>query len=470
MSIGQKVVTAYFVVAYGLPMAGNALLGDSLRSSYDILPLTPGSVAVLGAVYVLFLALSWYNVPVLPQTDLPLVTGVARRVGEVYRRWRLPIAAAALILAVAYASAGFSRYRYLSEGISETGSLLLLLMNAMNMIITADLLHALFMEHGAELRILSSRYVENNLLALTLLITATGTASMFLALTALAYSLMPRAFRRLTFVRRGHWDVKRAALTAVSAVTLPVVFFAAWLSGEAIKVSSHGLAAFDKSVILTAGQQVLDRLAGGAGFARGYVLYLVERLSVYYYSFLLTASRSWEELQHGATSVLSFPLKTFLFRLDYLLGSPLGAARPETGSIMVLNYQFLTVGPVSLREGSSPGLVASFNYVFPFPLNVVFCALFLRWVARAITVTVEKSKDETLSVVGALLLLAFVQSVFQSPFDLLMVFDEGVIYVLVLFCLYQTRASREVVRRHRERGILPAFPGGPAGRLPVQGS
>ena len=42
-----------------------------------------------------------------------------------------------------------------------------------------------------------------------------------------------------------------------------------------------------------------------------------------------------------------------LFRMDYLLGGPLGIPRPELGSIARLNYELLTALPLNTREGSA---------------------------------------------------------------------------------------------------------------------
>jgi hypothetical protein len=100
----------------------------------------------------------------------------------------------------------------------------------------------------------------------------------------------------------------------------------------------------------------------------------------------------------------------------------------------------LVSSAASNRAGTSPGLLASFNYVAVFPLNIIFATLYLCWVCRLID-KLGWRRDEKLSGGGLLLLLLFLAGLFQSPLDFLMVFDDSVVYLLLLVGLSLTRSG-----------------------------
>src|SRR5581483_2674899 len=111
-------------------------------------------------------------------------------------------------------------------------------------------------------------------------------------------------------------------------------------------------------------------------------------------------------------SVLVFPARTFLFRLDLLLGGVMKIQKPEISSIAQLNYQLMAPGQIVERAGAAPGLLASFVYVFPFPFNVVLCAFYLRWVSRMIDVLLEHRGGLKLSLLGMPLVVYYLLTVF----------------------------------------------------------
>ena len=176
------------------------------------------------------------------------------------------------------------------------------------------------------------------------------------------------------------------------------------------------------------------------------------------------APDSWIELPHllDAVSTLAYPLQTLLFRVDYLLGGPFEIVKPEVGSIAQLNYRLLTAGVLRIREGSAPGLIASFNYVLAFPLNIVCCALYLRWLSNRVEALLSGQRHRRLSLLGVLLLITFLQVFFQSPFDFLMLIDDAVIYMVLLVGLSvaqrEVRAEREpaapLVRKATGMGVI----------------
>jgi hypothetical protein len=451
---GQQVVTVYFAVTYLIPLVGNEFFSDRIISTYRIYPLTiPATLSIIAA-YLLFLLISTTKIlPSFGWSPSSLTATILNRIAAAYERWRGSIALVLLGVEVAYFYAGLNTYRYSETGISEISStprLILLFMGTIgNVIITVDLFQSMFARETESLTIKSKRYWQNILLAFVLVLSANGTATMGLAMTTLFYAVSPRRFRRLVFLPRGLSIVARIRRSVVLVVALVLAFFAAYFCGETIKITASG----DKSLGESA-ESVVERISEEDFFER-YTYWVIERFSIYYYSFLLTSNESPEYLNNGTSTVLVYPIDTLLFRLDFLTGRFFDVPRPPLTSLRQLNYQLLTFTEFREREGSSPGLLASFDYVFPLPLNIVFAALYVAWFSYLID-NLLRYRREKLSWVGVILSLAFLQTFFQSPFDFLAGFDESVVFFLliVVLCGHYSQSFRASVSR--SSSILPA--------------
>ncbi len=432
MSNGHIVIAGYFLVAYIAPMVANLAFADDIVRTYRLYPLSVECILVLGAVYLFFFFLSATKVPLAPALDAALLRPFIERLGRIYTRWRMAIALALLPVGTASFLAGQTSYRYSATAISETDYLsggLLLAVIVVNVVITVDFVYRMFVSREAATAGSGRRFLENMLLALFLVISANGILSLFEALIALLWSLRPAILDRLLFAPRKPSLVQRGMIATGSAAVLLVVLIVAWYYGTLIKISSSS--GGDASLL---DWDVLSALGGGtdAVSIASIFYYLVERGSIFYYSLLFTVAAPSVELSYDAVSAIVFPLQTLWFRVDYLLGGPFQMAKPEVGSIAQLNYQLLTAGVVRSREGSAPGLIGSFNYVLAFPLNLLCCAAYLRWLANRIDDLLKQHRGRMLSPLGVLLLITFLQAFFQSPFDFLLVIDDAVIYVALL--------------------------------------
>jgi hypothetical protein len=329
----------------------------------------------------------------------------------------------------------------------------------LNAIVTLDVFHSMFVEVTRARRPRLRRRITDCLMTLALLLAANGVLSAFLGLTAVLWSTFPRGFRRVAFIPPGHYTVTRIAKIGVAIVLLSAMFCVAWVVGNIVKSSST-----------TSLQTIAENpsllfeyvLAGDAPLATA-AAYAVERQSVHYYSLLYTTAVPRSDLQPDGHSVILYPLRTLWWRFDYLLfGNRLGEARPSIGSVMQLNYRLLTEGPLSDRAGTSPGLVAAFNYILPPVLAVLAGALYLRCLSPLLGILFYQRSGEQLSPIGALLAVQFVGVFFQSPFDLLIVVDDGFLWAaaLLLFSSVKLRQLRRAIARTRPVLATPAAPGG----------
>jgi hypothetical protein len=434
---GKKLITAAFFLGYVVPAAGNLLFGDKIITIYRQVPLTIYSVLLIAGAYAGFVVASAVRVRLVPPLSIWRVRSVLCGLGTLHLRSRVWIATVTLLLQGAFFTVGLNNYRYATETISDVNSPLLLIGAIANVVITVDLFYWMFVRPDVP-SAFSRRYLESVLLSLTLVISANGTASMMLALFAMSYSLFPVRFKRLAFVPYGCRPMRRIRTLITAATILVVIFPFSWVCGETIKATSRG----DVSLI-DAAANVVDGVRSDDRFVENYLYYFVSSISSYYYSFLFAADAAREELVYEGISPIVLPIQTFLFRLDYMLGRPNEIERPMVGSLSRWNYVVMTTEQPNPRAGTSPGVLASFIYVFGVPFSLLFCALYLRWLSNATNQLVRRHGPAVFSEFGVLLFLLFVYDVFQSPFDIFIGFDNSVLYRLLLLGLVVAQWTRQ---------------------------
>lgn len=424
---GRILIAAYFVVTYFLPVLGNYVLADRLVSSYRIYPVTALALGQIAATFLVWLGLERvrFRVPRLPA----VTAGLVARLGAEYWRVRPVVALVACLVNAAGVIGGFSGWRY-SGAISSEASALFIPFIVFNVVVALDVFHGMFIRTYVPGRRRMLTRTTDLGMALALLLAANGVLSAFMGLTALLWAVFPRIFLRLAFVPPGHYTFTRVVKLGAAIVVLSVAFCAAWIVGNVIKSSS----ATDLRTIAENPAMLFEHVLGGDSAVVSAVAYAVERQSVHYYSLLFTSAVPRAELEPDGHSVVLYPLQTLLWRAKYLLRGD-SEARPPVTSVMQLNYRLLTDGPASERAGTSPGLIAAFDYVLPPVLAVLAAALYLRVLSPRLGILLEQYGGLSLSPIGALLTVQFVGVFFQSPFDMLIVFDDGFIWAVALFVL-----------------------------------
>jgi hypothetical protein len=421
---------------YVVPAVGQLVFGDQIVSTYKIVPLTQTAFIEIVVVYGLFFFLSATKIPLLPALVTYDVKSIISRLGRLYLRIRLWVILVGNLLGLLLVFFGLNDFRYSNEAISEQEGWVVVLPLASlvwRMMAQTEAFYWIFVGKAPDGHGRRRWYWENVLLSMGLILTSNGIASLWVSLLTLAYALFPQGFRSIV-LREANARRLKIGAKAVWTFCFAVIFMVAWYFGALIKVGAFG----ENTGLMqdTTGLAVMGFSSDGAD--RSVVswagLYLLERASIYYYSWTFTAATSWGELNRKGW-MLGIPIRNFLFRLDYLLGGALGVERPEVGSFARLNYSLLTAGEIRTREGSTPGFLAAFNYAFPFPLNILFCALFLRWWCRQFDNLLAPQAQKRLTWFGVLVIFVLLQGLFQSPFDWLLILDEGVIMPLLLWVI-----------------------------------
>lgn len=406
----------YLAWAYALPATLNAWL--SYESDIYVNP-SNGMATWLYAGLLFFIAVAFaFRIEWRKQ----------RRPAPVRQPWRVPVKpivvtlAGVLTVASLGVASGLSRWRYAEEGLSGSLDLMSLLFvlapNVLELIVFA----LLFFHYQ-----LSSRTLRVMMLLLTvdLALTASGIGPMLGVLMTLTSAIAPETVRRMLLKAdrptAGTPNLRRLVWMLPLIGCLGVL---AYLAGDAIK----------KDVSLT---EVLDTQEASDVFLQ----YLVGRISVQWYS-LVAALHQFVELGAGdPLQNLMAPVTNAGFRFSSLTGGWLGIERPLDGSLARINYGLINLYPFNDREGTTPGLIATFVLISPVWLGPFALAGYL-WIYDKIQAGLRRRLAGRPTHFGELLLLYFTAVFFTSPADFLLVFDP-ILLTLVAWCYLGLSAKPE---------------------------
>lgn len=425
MSNGQKIISLYFLLFYIVPITTNSIWPDDIFTPFAVYPLSTMAIFQLCATFALFLLLSFSNFRLLPRINSQTFFNLLHSFGQFYLKYRILFALGYLTIGLFFFFSGLNRFRYTHQGISQGNSLILMVSILCNLFILLDFIYFIFVQKHQSIKLLSQRWFENILLAIVLILIASGSLSMMLSMTFLFYSCFPRYF----FALLTAGNFLRQPIKSLSMVSLVIgIFLLGWIIGEMIKSSELG-----QTIDFNLWVKVIEYAFDKDSAFYSFIFYVMGRISVSYYSFLYTASDAFQHIEPKMLTYLQLPVENLLFRLNFITGNIFDVSKPEVSSIMRLNYINLTTFEITERQGSSPGLLGSFNYIFIFPLNIVASALYLNFVKGTIDRLLINSAVKKLSLFGLMFLLMLLTLFFESPFDLICFVNGGFFYVLILW-------------------------------------
>lgn len=440
MTPGAKIVTMYFFLSYFVPMVGYYFFQQHITSIYKQTPLTLYSMFFIISLYVVFVMLTYLRLPRLPSLNIDSLVERLYKLGRIYIRLRLPFAIISIVVSILSFLLGENASRYETPNILQMASPLVIPMLTIRAIVTADLFYTIFVRQQDNVKIVSRHSIETILLALSLTISTEGTVSTLTALVAMFFALFPGIFQRMVFINRNSDPLKDAIRSFFLGLSLLIIFFSAVEIGSWIKASPN------QQTTIEIGNPFneLTRTVSDTESAKNFTYRIIEAQAIDYHSYLFTLKSSYNELRQGEISPIIHPLRTLVYRFDVLTGNLLNISRSEPQSISQHNYFTLTTEPIkSHRQGSSPGLLGSFNYMFPLPLNFIMCIAYLLWLVHILNSGLYKSRGKSLSFFGCLIILeAFLVVFFQSPFDLVNVIDNAAIYVILIVCILISQQYR----------------------------
>ena len=356
--------------------------------------------------------------------------------------WQVAILSVLVAVSAGAYALGLNRWRYSDTGLSE-GSVVGLVYAGIPQVFQFFVLIYVFYDrrfadgHGV------GHVLTRILVSAGLLLSANGITTMLVATVGSALMLSPTLGRALLFRR------KRGARSSVGAFmqrwlgfpTLLVALIAmvalAWVLGESVKRGQV--------------QSVLEVVT--VRELSDWIDWIVWRSAPSYYSLLVALddfalATDW----HVVSEHFGAPVRTFLYRADYLLGGMFNVSRPESGTIMRINYELIFQSPSRVRVGSSPGLIAGFLYSFPLPLNFLALMGYLFFLQRFLS-RLAAGLVGQLGIFGKLSMLYLLLPLFTSPIDLLLILDTGTISLVLLLWLRQV-----LLRDEPRRGITQPIP------------
>jgi hypothetical protein len=423
---GAKLNLLYMVAAYVVP--GSLVMVAGTPSLYREVPINIGALCMLLLAILTYLVLG--NLPLKePEQTVPVY-----EFRFIRTHWQIAILARLTATAAFGFATGVNRLRYSVEAIAERNSPLALLYAAVPAILHFFLLIYIFYDRQFPTRNGIGDYLKKALLLAGLFLSANGIATMLLAALAAVFVFFPNTFRGFLFRPQASASIslmtrlKRFVRISLLVGLLAGAGAAAWIFGEATKRGQI--------------ESVID-LVTSPGIIEWFLDWTNLRLSPSYIS-LISA------LDHHTlgTSWLAFtdnflaPIRSFLFRINYILMSPFDIARPDAAGISVINYMMIEVSPTNMRSGTAPGLLAGFLYAFPFPLNLTVLVAYLLFAQRFVGPLILAIPGK-LTLAGWIIFLNFALPIFADPIDLLLIVDDGVIAFALLVVLRQVLIRRQ---------------------------
>ena len=195
-----------------------------------------------------------------------------------------------------------------------------------------------------------------------------------------------------------------------------IIFPLALFYGESIK-QSFSVVSFD---LVTFALQYVD--------FQSFLSYLAARFSTHYFS-LLYALNYYSTID---ISLMSVPLNTFLDRFNILMGMPFHLSSEEFNSLATLNYHELTIFPFDDRQGTSPGILATWVYSSGMILSTFLSALNLLLIVILIDKLFSNFMENKIALPGIFVIYLFFSFLYESPLDLMIIIDNAFIMLLLL--------------------------------------
>lgn len=450
MNAGRITVLGYLALFLILPMFGLQILGRPEYSSYHFSGMSFLTVA-LAAIIAGACFTPLFNEPAYGKPNGSSICTILYRL---LQRLILPICIALSLAFVLLFDPDAADYRYSGAGIAGHGMSFFVAL-ALKPVMIAILIW--IMAEYLRNPVGRGWQMRSGTLCLVgaLIYGSSGGADLFAALLFALMVISPCWFTYFTTIERGTalWQWKNVMKNAGIFMVLATLVTSLTL-GEQIKNNVGSLteviAVTVKGAIGTMGtgtdpeperervEQDVPALLpnlydeqdgqGVVGFARR----MVERSATHYYSLNQFIDGHAQAELSNHPYPLSYIGQTIAYRVAVVTGN-LNVERPEIQSISRLNFEILSDRD-SQNEGTSPGALASFAFLMPLPFALVAGICYLATCAYFIN-QIFWSHDRYVSLLGGLVLILQMQALFQSPIDMLLILDEGFVFVVCIGAL-----------------------------------
>lgn len=479
--IGLNLCLSYLFISHLLPGLYYALFKEYLTEPWRKEDIGISGLAFITVVLAAMVAahrFGWVERLASRQWPAP-VASPAAWLWRLYERLRIVPALTFLFAAIFFAHADYSGYRYAGEGVSTMASPLIFGMLFIMPWAMADLLVQILRTAGKRVPSSFSWRLTNIIMAIAWTMSIDGLANAVVAAVFLYFAFLPTVF--CTFVltnilARGEGSfIHRFGAHALAITGLLLLVGVTWSIGDRVKYSAlykreaieetlkrqapgqppttDGKTASGQSPATDQGSisNIVERLrssteAIGRHIQRAWG-WLPERLSVDYYSFVLITNEAanGEYSPAEAWEVIATNIR---YRVRSLVGLQSQDGRPAIRSIAQLNfYKILPPEHTNDRSGASPGMLGSFSYLLPSPVDMAAAIAYILLIATLFT-RASANRSVEFSIVGFLILFALARSLFPNPADYLLILDPGFIFFVVFLFLVEAQYADAHEVRH----------------------
>ncbi len=415
MTNGMKVILSYYVIFYVIPAIGYTFYDDAIVEAFPGYSYT--NPTILSSLYILLSFALYicmrkyslkkkihnYNICILPY------------LGNLYSFFRPYFASFCLLIALYGYRNHLLTFRYSSESISDSG--ISMILSLMQYLVMADVFYFTFSKRSKSISLI------NIIMSISLVLLSSGIVSSITGFSIFILTIFPQ-YKDL-FISKIRFKPRYIFIFFIALFIAPQAFNLATNFGASIK---HGTYNFTLSSAVDASSyQVNSTTSSLDGF--------VGRISSHYIS-LLATSQNLFNVEYSSAYVWSILIKGINYRLGRILRYNSYSDKPRNSTLSQYNYRNITQGITTNRTGSTPGVIASFNYFFLFPLNILILTIYLVFIERFIN-TLTYLYPEMNFFVTFFLSRTFFNFTLASPFDLINIIDGGFIYALIIFMMYR---------------------------------
>lgn len=160
------------------------------------------------------------------------------------------------------------------------------------------------------------------------------------------------------------------------------------------------------------------------------ILKVCLRLSVWYSSLKSSAVYYFTQDHSYIWDALSGTLETNAVNFKKLLG--ISSEKPNVWSIKRSNFLHLVKDTNNPKTGTSEGIFATMFYIPFFPLGLFLVSFYITYILRQFGYFFNK-KTTKISLSGLFILIFFLNPFFESPLDMLNIFNTGIIYFATFY-------------------------------------
>ena len=321
-------------------------------------------------------------------------------------------------------SKGLGDLRYTGISLLNQGNQSFLIL-IVKMLIYVDLLLILFMKEISE----TVKFVDtpkvNTMILISHLLLIGGSADTLVFLVMLGNIYFYKIYSFLVFNKLK--SKKNIFLSTFKLLSIIILFvpalFIILLFGTALK-SNYDLLNIDMHFFLSS-----------FGTIELFFLYLGESFSSHLHSlnYAMTNYSKFNELNF--VKILSIPFEVLWYRSNVLIGNSgllNGLEKPFYGAISQFNFLEVTGHYFDRRQGTSPGVNATFIYLFGIYLGALFSIFYYLTIAKMIDCLCANNNCNSYNLIGAIVLYQLLISFFQSPLDFINIFDNASILFIIL--------------------------------------